>query len=74
MVGDYISTSYTGNGMATGVFEIGNPKSGTTFHEDTYAATNSALSTAGSGLPVEYGPVLSTESDHAPLTVPVVLP
>lgn len=74
MVGDYISTSYASNGTATGVFEVGNPKSGTTFHEDTYAATNSAVPYAGPGLPVEYGPVLSTESDHAPLTTPVVLP
>jgi hypothetical protein len=40
MVGDYISTSFTRNGLAATVFAIGLPHAGTTFDEGMWTPTS----------------------------------
>jgi BNR repeat-like domain len=61
MVGDYISTSFTG-GLARGVFALANPPAGSVFDEAMYAPAQ-GLAAAGSAA-VTNAPVLSDVSDH----------
>ncbi len=72
MVGDYISTSYSG-GTAHGIFAVGRTPSGTAFDEAMYT-TAAGLVAAASGALVPAGadrPVPGAHSDHAPAAAPV---
>lgn len=65
MVGDYISTSYSG-GTAHPVFAVAGPQSGTVFNEAMYAPTN-GLTVAAESLTAAgaKGPVSDAASDHS---------
>ena len=54
MVGDYISTSFTADGLAHGVFAVANPPSGGVFDEAMY--------TTASGLPAIGGTAAASSS------------
>jgi hypothetical protein len=48
MVGDYISTSFTSDGLAHGVFAVGNPPLGGVFDEAMYTPTGGLVAAGGS--------------------------
>jgi hypothetical protein len=67
MVGDYISTSYSG-GKAYGVFAAARANSGTTFDEAMFTNTSGFAAEEGKGLFTSAGeqPVPNAQSDHPP--------
>jgi hypothetical protein len=67
MVGDYISTSYSG-GKAYAVFAVARANSGTTFDEAMYTTEQPLLSLSGASYFSSQGekPVPNAKSDHGP--------
>jgi hypothetical protein len=73
MVGDYISTSFSGVN-AVPVFAVAGPKNGTVFNEAMF--TNSLPVTAAQSYPLRVtdDPVLSVQGDSAARRLPLVIP
>jgi hypothetical protein len=76
MVGDYISTSFTGN-KASPVYAVGKPKNGSVFNEAMYSNRLGAKGAAADEaypLRVTNDPVLSLQGDRPRRANPLVLP
>jgi hypothetical protein len=64
-VGEYVSTPVTSDGLAHGVFPVGNPPSGGLFDEATYTPTG-GLTVIGGTAPANSGGVVFTGTTTAP--------
>jgi hypothetical protein len=73
MVGDYLSTSFTGSKAVT-VFALAKPKNATVFDESMYAGKAKPTAQQLYPLRVTEEPVLSVRGDRAQRTQPLVTP
>ncbi|MBI3731921.1 MAG: exo-alpha-sialidase [Chloroflexi bacterium] len=70
MVGDYVSTSYTANGLAHPAFSNANAPTGSTFDQALYSVVGGLTPRGGNAYRVANDPVLSTQSDYPASTTP----
>ncbi len=73
MVGDYISTSFSG-ANAVPVFAVGGPKNGTVFNEAMFSTMQPVTTAQSYPLRVTADPMLSVQGDTAQGFLPLVIP